>query len=104
MCLGIKLPVGLDGNMPMNKTDKKKHIITIIKLRDLIIAELLGALISGAIAGLVHLVFDTFHLKNDVENICDMLNQKDQASCKKTIESIMNATENNIDDYTVQLK
>lgn len=83
---------------------KKKHIITTIKLRDLIIAELLGALISGLIAGLVHLVFDNFHLENKIENVCDVLNKKDQTSCKKAVDSIMDATKDNIDNYTVQLK
>lgn len=90
--------------MKTTEEKKQKHKELVIKLKDLVIAELLGALISGLIAGAVHLVLDTFHLKDDVANVCDILNQKDQASCKKTIESIMNATENNIDDYTVQLK
>ena len=84
------------------KNQKRKQFT--IKLRDLLIAEILGALISGLIAGAVHLAFNGFHLENKTENVCDILNKKDQESCKKAVESIMNATENNIDNYTVQLK
>ena len=88
-----------------NKTDRKqKRKELTLRLKDLIIAEIIGALISGLIAGFVHLLYDNFHLESKVENVCDMLKQKDQASCKKTIDSIMNATESNIDDYTVNVK
>lgn len=88
----------------MKKRAKKPHKITTIKLRDLIIAELIGALISGIIGGLVHLAFTQGHLENKVENVCDILKQKDQASCKKAIDSIMDASERNIDNYTVNLE
>lgn len=88
-----------------SKADKKqKHKEFRIKLRDLIIAEILGALISGLIAGLVHLAYNSFHLENKIENVCDILNAKDQASCKKVIDSAMDATEENMDNYTVQIK
>lgn len=87
------------------KTDKKqKRKQFTIKLRDLIIAELVGALISGLIGGLVHLAFTQGHLESKVENVCDILKQKDQASCKKAIDSIMDASEKNIDNYTVNLE
>ena len=88
----------------MKKRAKKPHKITTIKLRDLIIAELIGALISGIIGGLVHLAFTQGHLESKVENVCDILKQKDQASCKKAIDSIMDASEKNIDNYTVNLE
>ena len=88
----------------MKKRKKKPHKITTIRLRDLIIAELIGALISGIIGGLVHLAFTQGHLENKVENVCDILKQKDQASCKKAIDSIMDASEKNIDNYTVNLE
>lgn len=87
------------------KTNKKqKHKQFTLRLRDLIIAELIGALISGIIGGLVHLAFTQGHLENKVENICDILKQKDQASCKRAIDSIMDASEKNIDNYTVNLE
>ena len=86
------------------RNKKKQHKRITIKLRDLIIAELIGAVISGIIGGLVHLAFNNFHLEHKVENVCDILRQKDQASCKKAIDSIMNSAETNIDNYTVNLE
>lgn len=80
-----------------------KHVLR-IRLRDLIIAELIGAIISGLIGGLVHLLYDNFHIENKVENVCDILNKKDQPSCKKAVDSIMNSAEDNIDNYTVNVK
>lgn len=87
----------------VKRKNRKRRQFT-IKLRDLLIAEIIGALISGLIAGVVHLAFNNFHLEDKTEDVCDILNKKDQESCKKAVESIMNATENNIDNYTVQLK
>lgn len=88
----------------MKKKTKQQYKKTAIRLRELIIIEIIGAVVSGLIAGAVHLAFDNFHLANKVENVCDILKQKDQASCKKAIDTIMNATEDNIENYTVDLK
>lgn len=88
----------------MRKTKRKQSRDWKITFKELIIAELIGALISGLIGGLVHLLYDNFHLENKVENVCDILKQKDQASCKKAIDSIMDATENNIENYTVDVR
>ena len=85
------------------KIKKKHHKLTALRLRDLIIAEIIGALISGIIGGIVHLLYNEFHLENKVENICNILNKKDQPSCKKAIDSIMDAAEDNIDNYTVEV-
>lgn len=83
---------------------KNKHPkLTAIRFRDLIIAELVGALISGLIGGLVHLAFCDWHIESKVESICDLLKQKDQESCKKAIDSIMDSAEKNIDNYTVSV-
>lgn len=92
----------------MKKTEKKiqgtHHKILNFSLKDLILAEIIGALISGVIGGVVHLLYDQFHLESKVENVCDILKQKDQASCKKVIDSIMDAAEENIDNYNVEVK
>ena len=92
----------------MKKTKKKiqgtRHKILNFSLKDLILAEIIGALISGVIGGVVHLLYDQFHLESKVENVCDILRQKDQASCKKVIDSIMDAAEENIDNYNVEVK
>lgn len=90
--------------LPTKGERRGRTRITSLRLRDLILAELIGALISGVIGGLVHLAFNEFHLERKLENICDILSEKDQPGCKEALDSIMDAAQKNIDNYTVNVE